>query len=402
MNADDVAGERRLDAFLGEAVGGAPSGLDQRVLQRLAASPARARQGQLLAALLMLGGIAVVVAVAVLQHRDATMAQEPQGKEQPTVSVGNADLPAATRVDVAAGADVVTELLRIAKQAGVPILIGDITGTAKKALAQAPWREAMAVLAADAAAGVEELGPLLVVRQTPRPLPYGTRLTCGGTAVDVRDFAKVIATRAGVDLVVAGELHGRVSFEFDDAPWRDALDVVVGRLGGEVEGCGAALALRPRRAAPPAPRTYFAQTRVPTSRLVDTMAKIAGLNVVMSTGPGCVSVRAQGVPELLLLQALARADHASLHHEDRGIYRLDKREPPLQQPVLLTAEDVDLRAFAELVRSATQATVPVPVDGKAKLSVFAKGAPLADLLAAAALATGHKVVDDDKTGLRIE
>lgn len=412
MIARQVAAERRLDALLGEAL--QPSGEEavvQRTLLRLhelPAAPAARAGSRLVAAAWMLVGALVVVAVAWQRHGpDAAAArpQEPQPGEVPQIVVSDADLPPASRFDLAAGADVHGELLRIAAAVAVPIVVdGSVGGRLRAAAPQRDWRAALAALAASAGAGIEELDGVLVVRPDPQPLAFGATITLRAKDVGLADFARAVAGQTGVALVVAGDARGNVQCRFQAAPWRAALDLVAARAGCAVEGCGKVFVLRRVAGPPPVPpRASYDFDRVPLTTVIDALAQFEQWNVVM--GPlladAGISLRGNGVGGERLLPALARAA-GLVCWRDRHV-RILQRDGGGQSlpPATVAAEAVDLRTFAELVRSSAQTEVGVPADCAARLSVFAVRAPVADLVAAAARAAGRPGSDDPKRGLRI-
>lgn len=396
MNAATVAAERRLEACLGEVHGDAmPDDLVQRTLRRLQGVAAPRSRGGLLAAMVLLGGIAVVAAVAWLQPRESRTAQDPDPTAK-SIVITTADLPPEPRVDLVAGADVVGEMLRIGKQVAVPVVVaGDVVGKVKTAKQALPWRQAMAMLAATAGAGIEELGPVLIVRQA-KSLPYDQRLSLVAEDLQVGAFAKVLAAKVGVDLVIDGRVRGRIRCDFQAVSWRDALDAVASQLGCSVIGCGSVLVLRPQQAVTPPRRTSFAFRDKAVTEVFDVVAKMTASNILVAPGSwGTVSLQVLNLDVGVLLPALARAAGGRYRFE-RQIHMLMMAEATALPPVDVTAEHVDLRTFAELARSSTAIEIGVPDDAVARLTVFARHASFADLVAAAALATGREVVVDPK------
>jgi hypothetical protein len=415
-----VAEARQVDAWVGEACGhGVPGDLAERVLLRVREVPTPRRANRLLVAAVMLGGVLAVVGVSLL-HAPAVAvpAEAPQDPKPPTVkervaTVTTADVAPKPNqlVDLEKDCDAVTEILRIAKAMDVPLVMtGGLKGTLKGPVHGLHWRVAIARLAASAGAGVNEFGSILAIKAGATSLPYDLLLSAGGADCRVEDFAKVMATRAGVALVLAGDVHGVVRFELKNASWRDALDVVAQQLGCVVEGCGAVLVLRKRLSETvPVARNYF--TFVDSdfaSKAVPTMASILGLNIVVAQGvQGSITMQAKMVPPRLLLEASAHVLGLILNLEqmrgNRELFQIAATTGEREPVAGLVAENVDLQTFAELVRSWTMINVPAPLDAKERLSVFATGAPLPDLLRAAASATGRRLINDPKKHeLRIE
>ncbi|HLQ38903.1 MAG TPA: hypothetical protein VK348_13930 [Planctomycetota bacterium] len=275
-------------------------------------------------------------------------------------------------------------------------MTGGLTGKVAQDAKGLPWRTAVAELAARIGAGVGEYGPILVLAPRVKTLPYETPLTLVTKDVDVRAFAKTVAARTGVAIVLAGDVHGRVRCDLNQASWRDALGEVARQLGCVVEGCGAVLVLRRAPvAAAPTLRTHFEFVDLGLAEAVATIAKITSANVVVERMADVkVSVQGDEVSCGAVLAAIAAAVDTNFMGEAPNLFRLGGGNIAPKTATDVTAEDVDLRTFAELVRTATQINVPVPSDAKERLTVFAIAAPLADLLRAAALATGRRVVDE--------
>jgi hypothetical protein len=270
-----------------------------------------------------------------------------------------------------------------------------------------PFRDAVARLAAAAGGSIREVDGVLVVRAGAGGLPWQRRVTLHTQAVDVRAFALALCTQAGVDLVVAGDVQGRVRCDLEQASWRDALDVAADGLGAEVVGCGAVLLLRPRAAnATAPPRVRFAYAGLPSATIVDAIARIGGLNVVASPGlAGRLIVAAVGVEPGAVLAAVALAAGAEHVEEDRGIHRLVVDVPtaaPAPPAAQFAAKDLTLATFADLLEASTRVRVAVPAAEGRTLSVFARAAAVRDLARAAARATGRRLTCDGDGPLRIQ
>ena len=416
MNPREIAAARRIDAFLAEVHGdGVPADLADRVQQRLRAVPAPRRAHRLAAAIVMLGGALAVVGVGVLRERGALAPGQGQESSKPpkttqekvaTVSTADVRPTPDQTIDVPQKGEAAAAILDIAQRVGVPlVLAGGPTSDFVSDDQGLHWRAAIARLALGLKAGVGEYGPILTVVPGAKSLPYEVPLTLTANDVDVRAFAKALSARVGVALVVAGDVRGRVRCELDKVSWRDVLEFVAGQLGCVVEGRGTVLVLRrgPGVAAP-APRTAFHFVDMDCNRAFAAIASITGSNLVIAAVvQGTVTVQAGNVSGRAMAEAVAASIGAEVREEGR-ILHVDRSAAVPEMPADVTAEDVDLRTFAELVRSSTQVALDVPADAKEHLAVFASGAPLEDLLRAVALATGHKLVNGpgEKSGLRIE
>lgn len=91
--------------------------------------------------------------------------------------------------------------------------------------ADVPPREAVDRIASALEAEVEVLaGGVLVLTQAPR-------VTIQFTGADVRTVLELLAAYAGKQVLVAGDVQGRVDTDLVDVPWREALDTFAKEVG---------------------------------------------------------------------------------------------------------------------------------------------------------------------------
>jgi hypothetical protein len=403
MNLEAEARARRLTAVLEEVVGGgAPRDLATRIAQRLRGTRPQTVAPRLLAALLMLGGVAVVVATSRWQSdvRPAVAPQEPAAKQAEVrkVTVTTAMVRAACEViDAPPPGDGVARLLELANRGKLGIVVAPgVHGTSKAALDGLTSHEAVCHIAAELGVGVAEFGTVVVVGLGD-VVPV-ERLRCsfpaGRPAIDVRDLPRVL-DRIGLDLVVAADVSGQVVFDVASVPVRALLDVVAAQLSLQVVGCGSVLALR--RATPlPAPARQALNLKDRSILdAIDLLAHVAQLNVVI--GPavqGVVSVRTLTPDTTDLLVALTAAVGADVRGLGQGILHA---VPRLTLPASLTqiAGPVTLRDVAKAAEVADLVVIPDGDERRVELAV--SHAPVHDVLRAIAVATGRRWVRSERT-----
>jgi hypothetical protein len=397
--------ERRLTALLEEAAGGgAPPDLAERVLSRVRSPrPPRSRRGAtLLAALLMLGGIAVVIATARLRVTAGDVpAQDPAPAPAKVVeiTVNTSVVRDAVRPidEVPPGGDGATRLLSLARRGPIGIVVAPgVRGESKGELAGLTWHEAVGRIAAELGAGVADFGTMVVVGIGPPARAERLRCSVNVKDLDVRDLGKVLHAKAGMNLVVAGDLAGRVTLDVDAVPARALLDVVAQKLSLDVVGCGSVLALRraSARAKPPGLTMYAPNLAI--GEVLDHFAHLGHANMVIAPGiAGIVSVRANSPDRGDLLNALAAAVGAEVQHLERGVTRVLPRLT--QTDVTLVAENLpEWPTFVEL--GDVKVTIDAPPSA---VRIWTDNARAVDVLRAAAVATGRTFVRTD-TGYTIK
>lgn len=306
-------------------------------------------------------------------------------------------------VSIAAGAAAVDELLRLAGERSVPVVVrSGRSATLPDAIEGASVQAAIGRLAATLGAGVEEVDGVFVVRREAAGLPFAATFSSSAT-MDVRGFVRALSASTGARIVLADDVRGRVVCDLHDAPWRAALELVAKGIDAEVVGCGSVLLVRRRTAPAHTPHVALAFDGMPLPRVAAALAKLGRLNVVLAPGLDAeLSLRIRDVDAEHVLRAAARAAGAELLVEDRGILQLVAAPADPARPIDVLVEDAELRTTAELLRSASGVDVAVSDGAGKRFSVFARGGRLADLARALALATGRTVVRQPDGSLRIE
>lgn len=145
------------------------------------------------------------------------------------------------------------------------------------------------------------------------------------TDEDIREVIASIAKTAGANVVLAPDVKGTVTLKLQEIPWRDALDVACLTLGNvEIQEDGKILrVLSARGQADKAPRVYFAFEDTPIQRVIDTIARISGSNIVVSPKvKGNVTMRLRNIPWRDALKAACKTLGYVVVQEDRGILRV--------------------------------------------------------------------------------
>jgi hypothetical protein len=202
----------------------------------------------------------------------------------------------------------------------------------------------------------------------------------------VREFAKQLHARTGVDLVVADDIGGRVSCDVVDVPWFALLQHVAVQLRFDVVGCGSVLALRRRQTAPERPRVVLKSVDKPASEVFAWWAARARTTVFVDpAGKGIVSVLAFKPDQQGLLTAVARAVGCDVAHDEGEIVSV-RPSTKTERMTTFTAEHMTARELAELCGEKSELPAPA-TDSAATMTLFADNADVADVLAAIAAVT---------------
>ena len=133
----------------------------------------------------------------------------------------------------------------------------------------------------------------------------------------VRDVVQSIRRQAGVNIVVDAEIEDRVTLDLEDVDWRQALDLVAEAAGCVVVESGTVLKVEKP------PRVYFAFDNADVQKVLDTIAKISGANIVYGQEvQGTISLRLRDIPWRDALEATAKTLGFVVVEEDRGILRV--------------------------------------------------------------------------------
>lgn len=154
----------------------------------------------------------------------------------------------------------------------------------------------------------------------------------------LRDVVQNIRRRAGVNILVDAAIldTDTVTIDLDNVEWRRALDLVAEAAGCVVvEVTGNVL-----RVEKP-PRVYFAFENADIQKVVDTIAKISGANIVMSPEvQGPITLRLKNIPWRDALDAAVKTLGYVVVEEDRGILRV---VPPSNMKADLISKEFQLR-----------------------------------------------------------
>ncbi|MEO0481731.1 MAG: hypothetical protein AAF196_19875 [Planctomycetota bacterium] len=136
------------------------------------------------------------------------------------------------------------------------------------------------------------------------------------------DVVARIERLSGVNIVVDPNIDERVDINLQDVEWRDALELVAERAGCVV----IERAQNVLKVEKPA-RVYFAFENVDIQKVIDTIGKISGANIVTSSEVvGTVSLRMQDIPWRDALEATVKTLGYVVVEEARGILRIVPRE----------------------------------------------------------------------------
>jgi type IV pilus assembly protein PilQ len=149
----------------------------------------------------------------------------------------------------------------------------------------------------------------------------------------LKDVVRNIKKSAGVNIIIDESIEDTVTIELENVEWRKALDLVA-----EAAGCvvvqSAANVLKVEKP----PRVYFAFENADIQKVVDTIAKISGANIVVAPEvQGTITLRLKNIPWRDALEASVKTLGFVVVEEDRGILRV--------VPASNLKEDLVLRHF---------------------------------------------------------
>ncbi len=134
----------------------------------------------------------------------------------------------------------------------------------------------------------------------------------------LRDVVQSIRRKAGVNIIIDDSIDDRVTIDLEDVDWRQALDLVAEAAGCVVvqEGTNVLKVEKP-------PRVYFAFENADVQKVIDTIAKISGANIVVAPEvQGAITLRLRDIPWRDALEATAKTLGYVVVEEDRGILRV--------------------------------------------------------------------------------
>jgi type IV pilus assembly protein PilQ len=144
----------------------------------------------------------------------------------------------------------------------------------------------------------------------------------------LRDVVQSISRQAGVNIVIDPGIEDRVTIDLEDVEWRQALDLVVEAAGCVVVRKGTVLKVEKP------PRVYFAFENADVQKVIDTIAKISGANIVVAPEvQGSITLRLRDIPWRDALDATAKTLGFVVVEEDRLLRVVP---PSIMQQDLLT------------------------------------------------------------------
>lgn len=146
-----------------------------------------------------------------------------------------------------------------------------------------------------------------------------SRLTLKLKDRDLNDVVQSIKRKANANIVMEPGIEAVVTIDLQDVHWRQALDLVAEQAGCVVSEDQASGVLKVEKP----PRVYFAFENTDIQKVIDTIAKISGANIVVSPEvQGTITVRLKNIPWRDALDAAVKTLGFVVVAEDRGILRV--------------------------------------------------------------------------------
>lgn len=145
-----------------------------------------------------------------------------------------------------------------------------------------------------------------------------SRLTLRLKDRDLRDVVQSIRRKTNANIIMDPGIEEPVTIDLHDVYWRQALSLVVEQAGCIVtEGAAGVLKIEKP------PRVYFAFENTDIQKVIDTIAKISGANIVVAPEvKGTITVRLKNIPWRDALDATVKTLGFVVVEEDRGILRV--------------------------------------------------------------------------------
>src|SRR5262245_27479115 len=145
-----------------------------------------------------------------------------------------------------------------------------------------------------------------------------SRLTLRLRDRDLRDVVASIRRKANVNIIMDPGIEATVTVDLQDVHWRQALDIVADQADCVVaEGEGGVLKVEKP------PRITFAFENADIKKVIDTIAKISGANIVVSPEvKGEITLRLKNIPWRDTLDAAVKTLGFVVVQEGRGILRV--------------------------------------------------------------------------------
>ncbi|MEC9046542.1 MAG: hypothetical protein VYA51_00900 [Planctomycetota bacterium] len=145
-----------------------------------------------------------------------------------------------------------------------------------------------------------------------------SRLTLRLRDRDLREVVQSIGRKTGSNIIMAADIEETVTIDLEDVHWRQALSLVAEQaqcIVTEAEG-GVLKIEKP-------PRVYFAFENTDIQKVIDTIAKISGANIVVAPEvKGTITVRLKNIPWRDALDATVKTLGFVVIEEKRGILRV--------------------------------------------------------------------------------
>lgn len=145
-----------------------------------------------------------------------------------------------------------------------------------------------------------------------------SRLTLKLKDRDLRDVVASIRRKANVNIIMDAAIEEAVTIDLQDVHWRQALELVAEQAGCIVsEAAGSVLKVEKP------PRVYFAFENTDIQKVIDTIAKISGANIVVAPEvKGTITVRLKNIPWRDALEASVKTLGFVVVQEERDILRV--------------------------------------------------------------------------------
>ncbi|MBL8755586.1 MAG: hypothetical protein JNK15_19975 [Planctomycetes bacterium] len=144
-----------------------------------------------------------------------------------------------------------------------------------------------------------------------------SRLTLKLKDRDLRDVVQSIQRKANANIIMDSGIEAAVTISLQDVHWRQALSLVAEQAGCVVTEADGVLKIEKP------PRVYFAFENTDIQKVIDTIAKISGANIVVAPEvKGTITVRLKNIPWRDALDAAVKTLGFVVVEEDRGILRV--------------------------------------------------------------------------------
>jgi type IV pilus assembly protein PilQ len=145
-----------------------------------------------------------------------------------------------------------------------------------------------------------------------------SRLTLKLKDRDLREVVQNIKRKANANIIMDPAIEAAVTIDLQDVHWRQALNLVAEQAGCVVsEGEGGVLKVEKP------PRVYFAFENTDIQKVIDTIAKISGANIMVAPEvKGSITVRLKNIPWRDALEASVKTLGFVVVEEARGILRV--------------------------------------------------------------------------------